>query len=155
MKFVSFSVVLFLLTQMQVSNAQDIKIEDINFIGSTKPKTVVDEARSSYTNHFSVSSSYEMEVKIRSEIPPNTSFNVRTYAIVGGRRISLGDTRVRQTSYSEEIFASYHIFPSSANYYGQCQFVVVVDADNEILERDESALSNEWKFQATIHSPGR
>lgn len=136
-----------------MSQAQEITIIKVDFPGPYKPKKEVNIAQNWSTNHFSTSASYKMEVEIKSNILQNTSFNARTYAIVSGGRISLGDVRVGRTHSSGHVFVSYYIFPSSANYYGQCPFVVV-DADNEITEKDESISSNEWKFQAIIHPPG-
>jgi hypothetical protein len=154
MKFAFIFLVCFLFVSIPMSQAQEINIIKVDFPGPYKPKNKVNIAQTGSTNHFSTSASYKMEVEIKSNIPQNTSFNVRTYAIVSGARISLGDVRVGRAHSSGHVFASYYIFPSSANYYGQCPFVVVVDADNEITEKDESISSNEWKFQATIHPPG-
>ena len=154
MRLVFFTIGFVVLISVQLSEAQDIRIVNITFPGPMKPKTQVDRARNWYTNHFSVSASYKMQVILRATIPPNTFSNVGTYAIVGGRYSLLGSTRVGRSSHSDTIYATYHIFPSSANYYGQCQFVVIADSGNEIYETDERELSNQWKFQATIHPPG-
>jgi hypothetical protein len=154
MKIVSITIALVVLISVQPTVAQDIRIVNITFPGPIKPKTQVDRARNWYTNHFTVSASYKIQVELRASIPPNTYFNVGTYALVGGRLLRLGAVRVGRVSHSDIIYATYHIFPSSANYYGQCQFVVIADYDNEIKETDETPLSNEWRFQATIHPPG-
>jgi len=146
------SVVLLSLCGTLAVEAQEIKIVNIAFPGPAKPKTEVDRARNWYTNHFSVSASYKSEIELDSDIPPNTAFNVGAYAIIAGRRISLGDARVGRAHNSGHVFVSFHIFPSSANYYGQCQFVVVADADNELPAKVKGR--DEWKFQATIHPPG-
>jgi len=139
---------------ISLSEAQDIRIVNITFPGPAKPKTQVDKKHNWYTNHFSVSSQYKMEVVLKANIPPNASFQVGTYAHFGGQLVLLGDTRVGRAQSSDNIIATYNIFPSSANYYGQCQFVVIADSYNEILETDERESSNKWIFQATIHPPG-
>jgi hypothetical protein len=132
----------------------EVKILNISFTGPKKPKTEIMKKVNSYTNHFTVSASYKMEVEVDAQVPKNTAFNVRTYATVGGKRVSLGDARIGRAHSSGHVFVSHHIFPNSAKFYGQCQSVCVVDADNEILEKNESPMSNEWKFQATIHPAG-
>lgn len=151
-------VALLLLAGVCVSIAgekkHEVKIVNISFTGPIKPKTQIDYKHNSYTNHFTTAASYKMEVEVDSQVPKNTAFNVRTYAVVAGKRVSLGDARVGRAHGSGRVFVSYYIYPSGAKFYGQCQFVCVVDADKEISEKDESALSNEWKFQATIHPPG-
>lgn len=154
MKLVAAIVGLVALVNVQLSEAQDISIVNVTFTGPAKPKTQVDYERNWSTNHFSVSSNYKMEVELRVNIPENASFNVGTYALIRGQRVLLGDTRVGRATSGDNIFATYHMFPSSANYYGQCQVVVVADYNNEILETDEKESSNHWKFQATIHPPG-
>lgn len=147
-------IVLLFFLEIHLCLATEIKIVNVSFPGPLKPKTEVDYNRNWYTNHFSVSSSYKTEVELAIDIPMNTAFNVRLYAIVYGNRISLGDARVGRAQAPGPIFVAFYIYPSSANYYGQCEFVCVVDADNEIVETDESPVTNEWRFNATIHRPG-
>lgn len=132
----------------QVCAASDIVIEDISFPGRMKPKTVIEKGVA--LNHFSTSASYEMRVSFDGR----GDFNVTTYAIVNGRRIPLGGARVGCSRDGCAVSVSFHIFPSSAKFYGRCKFVCVLDVDNEIAETDESPLSNEWMFDAVIHPPG-
>lgn len=129
----------------------DLKIVQVDFPGEVKPRTEVDQARNFYTNHFSVSASYEMNVTVEANVPDDTTFIVRTYAVVGGRWISLGAARLGRADGSSLLSVGYHIFPSSAKHYGPCQFVVRVDAGNEVAETNEG--NNDWAFQATVHPP--
>ena len=142
-----------MLVSINTVLANDLKILNVSFPGAMKPRTEIDSARNFYTNHFSVSSSYEMNVKVEANVPGNTMFTVRTYAIVRGSWISLGAARLGHADVNTgPISVSYNIFPSAANYYGPCQFVVRVDAHNEVAETDEN--NNDWIFQATVHPPG-
>ena len=136
------------------TEGHDVKLVNVSFPGPTKPKRVVDKVKNTYSNHFSTSASYKMEVEVDCKVPINTAVNVRTYAVVSGQRVSLGDARVGRAHSSGRVFVSFHIYPSSASFHGPCQFVCVVDADNEVAESDESKSSNEWAFQATIHPAG-
>lgn len=153
MKVTLLRAAIFFFLCTQLAMADEVKLVKVSFPGSAKPKTVVIKNKNLVFTQFSTSSSYKMEVEVDCDIPINTAFNVRTYALVNGKRISLGDARVgRAQGMGHSIFISYHIFPSSANFHGNCRFVCVVDADNEISENDESALSNEWAFNAVIQN---
>jgi hypothetical protein len=142
---------LLLTVAVDVALAADVRLVNVEFTGPVKPFTEVDRARNFYTNHFSVSASYEMNVKVEANVPANTTFAVRTFAVVGGKWISLGGARLGRADGDTHLSVGYHIFPSTAKYFGPCQFVVRADADNEIKETDEG--NNDWAFQATVHPP--
>lgn len=151
LKYSLFLFVVFLLSN--VCLASNIKLVNVKFQEPYAPKTEVNQAQNWYTNHFSVSGSYRIEIELDCQIPNNTTFSVRTYALIQSNKITLGDARIGRSTMSGRLFIMYDIFPSSLNYYGQCQFLVVVDADNEVTETDEIS-DNEWKFNATIHAAG-
>ena len=153
MKTIGSFLAIFILSSLQVTLASEIKMKNISFPGTTKPK-FEKIGNDDFTQHFSVSASYKVEVELEQDIPRNTAHNVRAYAIVKNEKVSLGDARIGRAKSSGHVFVSFYIFPSSAKHFGPCSISIVVDADDEISEDDESLQSNEWKFPATIHRPG-
>ena len=94
MKLSIMTMLLLFSFAIKAGMANEIRIVNVSFPGPGKPKTEVDRNRNWYTNHFSVSGSYKTEVEVECNIPMNTAFNVRVYAIVLGNPAKVtGDVR--------------------------------------------------------------
>lgn len=97
--------------------------------------------------------SYRMTVTLEKTIalPKTASFVVRTECIRNGKSINIGESRVGESK-GWFIYATYDVYPGEAGA-GDCLLRTTVDADNEIAETDESAVSNRWDRNATLLQP--
>ena len=93
--------------------------------------------------------SYQVEVTVEQNGQVSQCFTVRTVCIKNNRTYTLGEARIGFAASLGEAYALYTIFPSSAGG-GQCFLRTIVDANNEVAESDESALSNIWDRKTLI-----
>ena len=95
--------------------------------------------------------SYRVEATIdRAGAGQLPDFIVRTECVRNGSHFMLGEARVGAAPGSgSKLYAGYDIFPSSGGL-GDCLLRTIVDADNTVMESDESAAGNVWERQALI-----
>jgi len=93
--------------------------------------------------------SYKVKVDVSKKAYGTPCFTVRTICMRGNQSYTLGEARIGFTSNGWRAYALYDIFPSSAGQ-GSCMLRTIIDADNEVAERDESALSNQWDRNTLI-----
>jgi len=92
---------------------------------------------------------YRMNVTVVNHGAMAPGFNVRTECIKNGAPFTLGDSPVGPLGQGQIRQVTYDIFPSSAGT-GPCLLRTTVDADRQVNESDESALSNNWDRNTLI-----
>jgi hypothetical protein len=145
------NIVWFLVSCLVISTSSfagslDLKIKNLEFdpkpAGVTQPKIKLDPGRS-----------YRVIVTIQKSaaLPKGATFIVRTECIRSGKSVILGESRVGEAK-GWNIYACYDIYPAEAGM-GDGTLRTTIDAENEIIESDESPASNVWDRQATVSRP--
>lgn len=124
----------------------DLKIKNMEIdpepAGTSGPRIVLGTYRS-----------YRATVEIQKTValPANASFLVRTECIRDGQATTIGQARIGDAT-GWYMYACYNIFPAEAGA-GDCLIRTTIDAQNEISETDESAISNIWDRAARLVGP--
>lgn len=124
----------------------DLKIENLEIepepAGIASPKIELGTYRS-----------YRAIVTVRktTALPTNSSFLVRTECIRNGQAETVGQARIGDAK-GWHLFACYNLYPGEAGP-GDCLLRTTIDAENEITETDESAVSNVWDREAILVGP--
>jgi len=127
---------------------EQVELQITNLSINPKPEYIDSKIK------LKMSMSYRFEVTIKRGGPGHlsnpTCFTVRTECVGKNHKVNLGEVRVGIAPNSGwNIYAVYDVFPASA---GEGDFLLqtTVDADNEIQELDESAISNVWELKTII-----
>lgn len=133
----------FVLGSTILTAAVDLKIRNLEL--APKPAYVEGQGIQLDTH-----GAYRVVVTIQKSaaLPTGASFVVRTECIRNGKSVIIGEARVGDSK-GWNIYACYDLYPGEAGL-GLCRLRTTIDADNEIVESNESAISHVYDTIATL-----